>query len=157
ERFPALREAFARLFPQQPRRCVELLANLGLVAHLDRPSQTPLRALEVPAHPADARDWPPGWREVYELAPELAPAIAACRHAQCLLGGSEDPPPGARRALERPRRLEGELAWLERASADAPDNEALAKRAGTVRALLADADGLRATARVEVTERLRQI
>lgn len=161
DRFPALRGPLARLFPRQPRRCVELLVRLGLTTRLPAEVLSPLDALSEGA--LEGEPWPeedtatPSWEEILEIGPDLAPMVLAYRQAQRLLGASREVPPGLRRALEQPRKLARELAHLEPMSTSQPDRADLAARVRSLRARLSDKAGLLDGVRRELRERLEHM
>jgi hypothetical protein len=169
-RWPALRTTIARLFPQQPRRCVELIVRLGSTAQLGADVLAPLDELkpepsaEQPELAYDGWYWAlgsrcslvSGWHDLLELAPELVSPAAAYQYAQWLLGRRQDVPAGVRRALEQPRKLAGELAYLERTLINHPERADLAIRAASLRGRLANQEQLAHNVRAEASERLLQ-
>jgi hypothetical protein len=160
-RFPGLRAPLAQEFPRQPHRCAQLLVRLGLAARLGPDALAPLAELhaEPVGDAGGAAEGPSSadWRAVEELSPELSSTAALYRRTQALLGGSTETPPGVRRALGLPQRLSRELEYLEQRLAAQPDRADLAARARTLRARLADPDGLLTQVREEVRERLEQV
>ncbi len=172
QRLPLLRPVIGRLFPQQPQRCAELLVQVGRAAKLGPTALAPIdelhgAALDGPTGMDLCLDWlercgasleiPAGWRELLDQVPELLPTATAYLYARWLLEQPADLPPGVRRALDLPRKLAGELAYIERTLATQPERADLAARAGSLRERLADQDRLRAMIRVEAGERLAQI
>ena len=172
-RFPALRRTLARLFPEQPRRCTELIVRVGLAARLEREMLAALEELEIePEVQRDERDEAQGaeqvflvhagddgggWHEVLALAPQAAAIVARYFHAQWLTGGSYDVPPGVRRAMEQPRKIEREMGYLERTLALHPERADLSVRVHNLRARLSDEEQLVRSVRDEVCDRLEQI
>ena len=164
-RVPGARWALGHLFPAQPQRIADLLVRLGLTARLGMDVQPLLDRLEPQG--AGARDGTTAfpillhpdraWWDLHQRMPALTPAANAYRHAQWLWGGPPDIPPGARRALERPRRTAAELAHLTQTLAAAPERTDLAARAAAHRALLADPARLEAEVAAEVGARLPQV
>jgi hypothetical protein len=169
-RFPALRATLARLFPQQPHRCVQLIVRLGLAARLGADVLAPLDELKpepgAGRRELEYRSWynaldsrcslASSWHELLELAPELVATAAAYQYAQWLIGASRDLPSGVRRALEQPRKLARELAYLERALTSHPQRNDLTIRAANLRGRLANQERLAHDVRAEASERLQQ-
>ena len=154
-RVPELRPLLAVLFPQQPQRCINLLARIGLTRRLDPANLAPLAALD-PATGAESAP-PPDWEPLLRLAPALAaPATAYC-HARRLLGQPPDLPVGVRRALDQPDRWAAELAYLTGRCAADPARADLAARAANLRTRLADRERVEAGVREEAAERLEQL
>ncbi|GAB4201056.1 MAG: hypothetical protein OHK0022_22700 [Roseiflexaceae bacterium] len=172
QRLPLLRPVIGRLFPQQPQRCADLLVQVGRAAKLGPNALAPIQelhgaALDGPAGMDLCLDWlercgaaleiPSGWRELLDQAPELLPTATAYLYARWLLDQPADLPPGVRRALDLPRKLAGELAYIERTLTAQPERADLAARAGSLRERLADQERLRGLIRTEASERLAQI
>ena len=157
-RFPAARSPLAALFPQQPRRCADLLVRLGLTARLGAGALAPLLRLAplreetssfpVPLSPDG------GWWRLHRLCPELDADAAAYQHACWVRHQAPALPPGVRQALAQPQRWAEELAHLERNAAGRPD---LGRRADKLRALFADSERLRADVRALSGERLPRL
>lgn len=171
-RLPLLRPVIVRMFPQQPQRCVTLLVQVGRAAKLGSAALAPLRelhgaALDGPegtelcalwlARYGGQVSYPSGWQALFDLAPELLPTAAAYLYARWQLDEPPELPPGVRRALELPRKLAGELAYLERTLATHPERTDLAARVASLRERLADRPRLEAQVRAEASERLAQI
>lgn len=171
-RLPLLRPVIVRMFPQQPQRCVTLLVQVGRAAKLGPVALAPIRelhgaALDGPEGTELCALWlsryggqvsyPSGWQALFDLAPELLPTAAAYLYARWQLDEPPELPAGVRRALELPRKLEGELAYLERTLASQPERADLAARAASLRGRLADRARLETAIRAEAAERLAQI
>lgn len=160
-RFPGLCHMLAQIFPQQPHRCAELTVRVGLARRLGSKALAPLAEL---SDSSNQRDLPQflvsersDWSELLSLDQRLAAPAAAYLHAQWLLGGSFDVPPGVRHALAQPQKLAKELAYLEQLSAKQPERSDLRTRVANLHTRLADPDQLLATAHDEALERLYQI
>jgi hypothetical protein len=166
-RYAGLREPVAALFHQQPARCLRLLERVGLIARLGSAGEAALALLasgrnasgsgagEPAPEPSSAIE-NPKWGRLLTLAPELLADAEAFVRAQRLLGQPEDPPAGVRDTMGLPRKLAGELAYIETLLAREPGRADLAARARALAERLGDADGLLLAARREAGERLRQ-
>lgn len=172
-RLPGLREALLRLLPQQPRRAMALIAQIGMLR-----SPGPAALAELPAIGGGAllRSGDAGWGALLALAPAAEGAAAAYLHACWLLGESLALPAGVRAALAQPDRLAEEIAYLERAVAGGADDgrqpadgrrrttgaghcrhTALLLRLANLRGRMADPGALWGAAGAEAAERMAQI
>jgi hypothetical protein len=156
DRFPALRGPLALLFARQPRRCTELVVRVGLAMRLGADTLAPLAALALTEQSHEQAALPADWHHLVAAASDLAPVVAAYRHAQHLLGNEAPVPAGVRHALDQPQQLARELAFLEQQVRAQLARADLAARAATLRSRLADQAQLLAQAGQEAGERLRQ-
>ena len=175
QHMPMLHPPLAHMFPQQPRRSVELLVRLGLVLRLGDDVLGPLHQLvplkrdehelgdetdqanDAPVLPMLLQATDTDWHVLMAFVPELAPIAGNYLYAQWLRGGDFTMPAGVRKALDQPRKLKAELAHLERRLATQPERVDLAVRVSNLRTRLADQEPLLESIHAEVTERLAQI
>lgn len=153
-RLPELGGILGRLFVAQPRRCARAIVRAGLACSLGPKALAPLASVRFEADPSDVSAWPEDWRLLLATVPSLLTAAAAYVQARRLLGDDAAPPSGVRRILDQPRKLQRELAYLERVAAQQPDRADVAARLASLRARLAEPDRLRASIEQEAAERL---
>ncbi|MGV3721799.1 MAG: hypothetical protein ACO1SX_12880, partial [Actinomycetota bacterium] len=149
--YPSLRAAMAALFPSQPHRCLGLMVRLGAAARLDAKILAPLEALEINWDRGGLEDH---WDQVCELGPALRELALEYRRSLQGCGQDAGLPAGVRRALDLPRRLRGELAYLEAQAASAAVPASVATRINNLRLRLDDATALHETVRREAAEAL---
>jgi hypothetical protein len=145
DRHPAIRMACVKAFERQSRRCIALLTLLGQAIELGPAALEPLATLN-------------------RLVREGSPHADGClddrlyARARLLLGEDETLPAGVRRALDLPRKLERELAYVDALREREPEREDLASRASSLRNRLAagSASRLRARAEKDAGERLER-
>lgn len=158
ERFPGLHPPLRRLFPQQPQRCADLLARLGLASRLGVRALDPLHDLESdPAAFLAQHALPADWQLLLDEAPELLLQAGTYLEARHLSGAPPELPGGVRKALAQPRKLLREAQHLEQLVAQQPERNDLVARLTSLRERLADEPHLREQARQEVRARLRQV
>ncbi len=158
ERFPGLHPPLRRLFPQQPQRCADLLARLGLASRLGVRALDPLRDLESdPAAFLAQHALPADWQILLDEAPDLLLQAGTYLEAQHLRGAPPDLPAGVRKALEQPRKLRREAQYLEQLVARQPERTDLVARLTSLRERLTDQPHLREQAHHEARARLGQV
>jgi hypothetical protein len=158
KRFPGLHPPLRRLFPQQPQRCADLLARLGLASRLGVRALAPLRDLESdPAAFLAQHALPADWQLLLDEAPELLLQAGTYLEARHLSGAPPDLPGGVRKALAHPRKLRRETQHLEQLVARQPERNDLATRLDSLRERLADEPHLREQAYQEARARLHQV
>lgn len=161
-RYPGLRRALARIFPQQPQRCADLTLRVGAAVRLDTNLLEPLELLEPYKH-TDQRELHalhtsyPDWHDLLEVAPELAASAAEYLYSQWLRGGDMAVPPGVRQSIGQPQKLARELAHLERLVLEHPERADLRIRVTNLRTRLGQETHIMASARQDAAERLAQI
>jgi hypothetical protein len=161
ERMPGLQATLRYLAAQQPQRCFNLIAQIGMakgfgpgaLAALAQIEPPPLDRFEQPALVTTAA----GWQELLALAPDCASDAAAYLQACWLLGREPALPSGVRQALEHPHTIAKECAFLRKLVSEQPAKRGLQVRLANLQARLADGDQLWAAAASEASDRLRQI
>lgn len=106
QNYPAARLSLSYLFSKQPTRIMSLLKRWGLASRLSD-VQKPLDVFrETPTAV------PLAWRDLLQLAPQSWHLAALLAHAQNVFGQTPTLPPGLRRVLEMPHRMESERVHL---------------------------------------------
>lgn len=154
KRFPKLREVLARLFPLQPHRCMSLAVKMGFITRLGPDAYAPLGYLEGSGMDEPL---PEEWQTLLDIAPLVKAEVHSYIQAQRVRGESVAVPPGVRKAIEQPRKLAAELAYLEARVASDPSPANITARAGNLRARLANEGKMMQDVRAEVADHLAQI
>lgn len=152
--FPALRDALARVFPLQPHRCLVLAVKMGFISRLGKDASAPLGYLEGSGNDVDL---PQEWHDLVTVVPRAEIDARHYVRARHIIGEADDLPPGVRKALEQPRKLAAELAFLEQKLASEPDRAGMSARVENLRARLSDEGKMIREVRAEVEEKMAQI
>ncbi len=158
-RFPGLHTPIASMFPRQPRRCVELIVQLGLAQRLGPQALQPVFKLNEDTDDIDlqAEEVPGEWRALLELAPQLEDRAKQYIQSQRIRGESIQMPPGVRDIATQRSKLANELAFLDAKLQDQPERADLASRARNLRERLEDQETLTRSIAEEASERLEQV
>jgi len=154
KRFPALCGALARLFPLQPHRCLALAVKMGYVSLLGKDAYTPLGYLEGVG---EDETLPEEWQALVSFVPGAEADGRAYVMARRILGEAVEIPPGVHNALEEPRKLAGELAFLEKKLEAGLAGSGIEARAENLRLRLSNDEKMMREVRTEVEERMAQI
>jgi hypothetical protein len=154
KRFPTLRDALAHLFPLQPHRCLALAVKMGYVSRLGKEAYAPLGYLEGSG---DSEALPEEWDALASLVPGAEADGRAYVRSRRILGEAPEIPPGVRKALEEPRKLAGELAFLEKKLAAGSGGSGIEARVDNLRMRLSNDEKMMREVRAEVEERMAQI
>lgn len=159
ERYPGLHTPLARMFPRQPRRCVELIVRLGLAQRLGPLATQPIALLSEGTAGIDlqAEDLSPEWRTLLEIAPEHEGLVKEYFRAQQLRGVDIEMSSGVRDIIGQRTKLSNELAFIEAKLQAQPERKDLASRAQNLRERLADQKKHLRSIAEEVGERLEQV